>query len=123
MLLEPDWEPMELPATQAAQMQALLREAGGMRDSNASLKLACVHQHGGCLTPDSRSTSIAHRLAWPQSGQSTGSGVGRAEDMPASLSPQRQHMPHAGVALATKHLRIGLLHSPRAGMPLDGHPR
>jgi len=81
-------------AAQAAQMQALLRDWGGMRDSSSSLKLACVHQQGGCLTPVSFSTSIAHRLAWPQSGQSTGSGVGRTGVMPASLQARRIHCAH-----------------------------
>ncbi len=71
-------------ATQFAQMQASPRASAGTRARRASLKSADMHQQGGCDSPVSRATSIAHALAAPQSGQRVGSGeVGAAEDMAA----------------------------------------
>ncbi len=57
-------------------MQAWLRALSGSRASSSALKLAWVHQQGGCLRPVARSISIAHWLAWPHSGHTSGgSGV------------------------------------------------
>lgn len=61
---------------QAAQTQALSRACCGMAASSALPKLASVHQQGGCFTPVARSTSMAHWLAWPHSGQTVGSVAG-----------------------------------------------
>ena len=59
---------------QLAQMHARPRAAAGTRSSTPRSRLACRHQQGGCACPLSRSISIAHRLAWPHSGQRAGSG-------------------------------------------------
>jgi hypothetical protein len=58
-------------------MHANPRAASGTRSLRASSKRAVIHQHGSWATPVSRSISIAHAFAVPQSGQRVGSMVGR----------------------------------------------
>jgi hypothetical protein len=55
--------------TQPAQMQACPRVSAGNCSNSSFVKVAPVHQHGGCFTPVADSTSIAHRLDWPHKGQ------------------------------------------------------
>lgn len=71
------------PLPQAAHRQALPRACSGMRDSKLASNLAWVHQHGACLTPVARSTSIAHWFCCPHSGHRLGS-TGRATCMGGS---------------------------------------
>jgi hypothetical protein len=57
-------------------MQARLTALSGRRDSSSALKVAAVHQQGGCFLPVARSISMAHWLFWPHSGHTSGgSGV------------------------------------------------
>jgi hypothetical protein len=50
-------------------MQASPRKGSGTWVRNDSVKVALMHQQGGCASPVSRSISIAHALAVPQIGQ------------------------------------------------------
>jgi hypothetical protein len=60
-------------AAHRAQMQARPRNFSGTRASKVCVKLADMHQQGGCPTPVRRSTSIAHKFVSPQIGQCVGS--------------------------------------------------
>lgn len=59
-------------AAQAAQMQAWLRALSGRRASSSAVKVASVHQQGGCFCPVVRSISMAHWLDLPHSGHTSG---------------------------------------------------
>jgi hypothetical protein len=56
-------------------MQALRRAWAGIRSSTPGLKSTCVHQHGGSPAWLARPVSIAHSLALPHKGQSSGAGL------------------------------------------------
>jgi hypothetical protein len=63
-------------AAHFAQIQARFWAAWGRVASNSGVKVALTHQHGSCVWPVSRSISMAHWLAAPQSGQRVGSRGG-----------------------------------------------
>ncbi len=60
----------------AAQTQARPFACAGIWASRSALKVACVHQQGGCFWPLLRSSAMAQWLAFPHRGQCSGLGGG-----------------------------------------------